>query len=725
MQLLSPEQLEHDLETIARDGFCADPFAQIARRIEDLRPAEEISTTHCAETERWLRNAEGDGQRLWSRDLTPYIEGIQDALDNDLVREVPVVGPGRCGKTVGFENYGFKRMKHGPFTDILWYMKSQSEIDNHVEKNVVPMFADHDDLQAKIGPDRGDDKLDYKRFKNGRWISWLPFNRATITNRQAGFIFGDEIDTYSPKLRDAFRQNMRQRARAIGSRSKLGMASHPDAGWNAGIALAWLESSRGIWVWDCEECGLWSSPCPRAEYRTVLRYDRDPSLSNDEAVAKAGRTARMYCPHCGTGLTDDQRRAMIDRGRWMHKGQTLDPEKGPVGEEQIFEAMGFWIHALMTKMVTLEALAKEWEAAQRHYERTRKPDLIREFMAKTLGEVYEGAGGKGKAIDPKVLAKRARGGAGEDEGSVSTFARGTVPEGVQFVVAAVDVGKAKFDVAFWGFDVEGRCWLIDRETIRDRMVDGRRVEIRPAERISDWLILRWQVLNRVLPLASDRSLRMPVAGVAVDTGGASFKADGEVESGVTWKAREFARRMALAGEAWGTARWQKVRLIKGARSADAPEIPVKASRKISVDELGRPVEPVVLEWDIGVHRLKVLAVERLAVDDGGPGQCYFADGLPQSAFDEFVGEVLIDNSWERRGPNESLDLFGYAEAVRLMLKPDRADIKWDIRPPIWARPVPIEDFEAGDDGMIDASRPARPKRPRTALERMAAINKRK
>jgi hypothetical protein len=36
----------------------------------------------------------------------------------------------------------------------------------------------------------------------------------------------------------------------------------------------------------------------------------------------------------------------------------------------------------------------------------------------------------------------------------------------------------------------------------------------------------------------------------------------------------------------------------------------------------------------------------------------------------------------------------YAEAVRLMLRPDRSDIKWDIRPPIWARPVPI----VNDDG---------------------------
>ena len=63
---------------------------------------------------------------------------------------------------------------------------------------------------------------------------------------------------------------------------------------------------------------------------------------------------------------------------------------------------------------------------------------------------------------------------------------------------------------------------------------------------------------------------------------------------------------------------------------------------------------------------------------------------------EYFNERLINGKWERNGPNESLDLFGYEEAVRLMLKPDRKDINWSTgRRPPWATPVPVS-LEGGD-----------------------------
>lgn len=504
---------------------------------------------------------------------------------------------------------------------------------------------------------------------------------------------------------------MRVRQRAIGTRRKLGMASHPDAGWNAGIALFWKESSRGIWVMRCAECRGFASPCPTAEHRFVLTYQREDKDDETAAVERARRTAAMLCPHCGALLTDAQRRAMVDAGRWMHRSQTLDPERGPVGEEQVFEAMGFWIHALMTKMVTVEQLAGEWETARRHHERSRKPQLIREFTAKTLGEVYEG-GGKAAEISGAVLAKRA---------AESGFRRGTVPPGARFITAAVDPGKAKFDVGFWGWDLEGRSWLIDRVTLMHRFgPHGQQMTLRPAERIEDWTILREQVLNRVLPLAQDPGLKMPVAAMTVDTGGADAKNIEEGESGVTWKAREFARRMMRVGETW--AGWPRVHLIKGAKSPNAPELPV-SSREVNRDQQGKPIAPTVKEWDLGVHRLKMLSVERLAVTDMGPGQCHFAQGLDQSALDEFTGEVLIDGGWDRRGPNESLDLFGYAEAARQIVQPDRADIRWDTRPPVWATPVPIAPAEP--ELTTTTRHPAAPGAPTTALQRMAAMNRKR
>ena len=97
MQLLSPGQVEREIERIAAQEYCADPLEIIGKCLPSWTPPESIQTTRCATTERYIRNAEGDGKRLWSKDLTPYMVGIMEALDHPLVREVPTVGPGRCG----------------------------------------------------------------------------------------------------------------------------------------------------------------------------------------------------------------------------------------------------------------------------------------------------------------------------------------------------------------------------------------------------------------------------------------------------------------------------------------------------------------------------------------------------------------------------------------------------------------------------------------------------
>jgi hypothetical protein len=96
-----------------------------------------------------------------------------------------------------------------------------------------------------------------------------------------------------------------------------------------------------------------------------------------------------------------------------------------------------------------------------------------------LGEVYEG-GGSGRRRSDRAAR------AGEEE---AVWSAGTVPDGVRFVTAAVDVGHRKFDVMIVGWDLEGRSWIIERFTITTRRVKGQDRDIRPAERQDDWLVL--------------------------------------------------------------------------------------------------------------------------------------------------------------------------------------------------------------------------------------------
>jgi phage terminase large subunit GpA-like protein len=252
------EKVSSDLDRLSRDGFCADLTSIAREAIQLLTPPERISTTDCARQYRYLPAPEGTGKIRWSPTLTPYINDIQDLLDNPRVEMVVVIKPGRVGGTVAAENYLFKLMKFGPLVDVLWYLGAGSEVDAYVDNVVTPMFDLHPDIKGKIGKGRSDNKLAFKRI-NGRSLAYLPVNPSTITNRQAGFIVVDEIDTVRPRLRGTMANQVKIRGRTLGSRRKAYICSHPDAGWNSGVGAAYRETCRSIWWWECPECQWWSS----------------------------------------------------------------------------------------------------------------------------------------------------------------------------------------------------------------------------------------------------------------------------------------------------------------------------------------------------------------------------------------------------------------------------------------------------------------------------------
>lgn len=720
MRLLDPEGLLDLVEVIAFDGHCADIADIAADELIHLSPPERISTVECAERFRKVRPAEGSTAIPYDRWRNPFNVAKMNALDNPACNLVVVVKPSRSGGTTVAENYLFRMIKFGPMGDVGWYLGSSEAVKQYCDRIVQPMFDDHADLAARIGSGRSDNNDTSKKI-GGHLVEWLSANDGNFRNREFLFAVMDEPDGWTAKkYAESPKTQLEGRQKQIGRRRKGMIMSHPDKGWAAGVAPAWESTSRGIYIMRCPECSHYAAAHATKFWPEVpefrLFYQRNPEASQDERLAMAEQTAGMVCPHCGSVLTDEQRFAMIDEAStrpgdgYMHRGQTLDPVAGIVGEMAPTSEWGFWDHGLMLKVSTAAELAKALEEALIKHERSgkRKTNELREVMSKLLGEIFEGKAGL-EGVNAAVLQKRAR--------AESVLSIGECPAQGLFITAAVDVGGGKFDVSFRAWDLEARSWWLDRLTLRQRRwADGRMRDIRPRERIEDWDILIDEVILRTFPMIGRPGWAMPVAAVAIDVG----------DGNTTWKGREFARRTLVAGHYWGSSAkpWSRVRLIQGSPSAKAPAL--GKPRIISRDEHGKQIEPVVLEYTLGVHELKELAIERLAINDGGPGQCLFADGIASNYFEEYFNERLIDGKWERNGPNESLDLFGYEEAVRLMLDPDRKDINWNgKRLPPWATPVPVS--VGGGDLSTEAKAAAPeaflPPRKQNIFERFDALNR--
>jgi phage terminase large subunit GpA-like protein len=614
----------------------------------------------------------------YDRMRTPYNVGPMASLDDPKCQMLVMVKPSRSGGTAVAENYLFKLIKFGPMTHVSWALNSDEAVTDYVRNVVKPMFDLNPDLQERVGIARGEDTDSFK-LVSGYPVEWLSAKDSTFRNRQPGFMCLDETDAWAKKWAASPRVQIDGRQKMLGNRRKSAIMSHPDLGYQSGVAAAFEDTSRGIYVMTCPEC-LGHAAAYATKYwdeipQFKLSWTRNEELPPDERVKLAEKTAAVACPHCGAALDDKQRRDMVDaaltrndasRDGWMHRGQRLDPEAGVVGEPDAHIAHGYWVHGIMLKTQDIAKLARDYEQALIKFERTRDAAQLKEFLSKQLGEIFEGSATTG-GISARILKERV---------AEAAYDRGFCPREVCFITAAIDPGRRKFDAAFWGWDLQGRSWLIDRVTERQRLHDGQQWrDIDLYGRIDDWDILWSKVLNRTFPIVGKPDLVMPVAVTLLDS------SDGNA----TWKAREFARRAMLGGYAWGG--WQRLKLIKG-QAGKRPALP-EAPTRIDKDERGQQVEPVLMEYRLGVDALKAQTLERLATADGEPGCCRFPREIEPHYLEEYFGETLIDGKWVRSGPNETLDLHGYAEAGRQLLAPDRAEIDWKNSRPVWATPISL------------------------------------
>lgn len=684
MRVFSRQELVEQARLLAQDEFC-QRAADVAQHLLDrLKPRDRISTLDWSLKHRVIRKEDGTRTK-WSKARTPYLVPVMDALDDPEVLEVIVPKPSRCGGTMVAENFALKCLDYGPPWSVMWYLAGPTEVSSYADRVMAPMFDDHQSVTDKISGGKSDDTKKFKRL-GSQTFELMVMSKTTTTNRQAGFIVFDEPDSYSKDYRSNFLEQGRQRQSDLGTNRKIYACAHADVGWSGGIAAAWVISSQGIYIMRCPQCGTHGSPYPTKYWPDVprfrLSYEKAPEGTPiDQRLALARHSAVIACPN-GCALGEKERAQMAEKGSYMHKGQVLDIDAGITGDPEKSETWGFWVHILMSTQVPLSNLAATLEGALEHKERTGKSDKLKQVLVRTFGEVFEGAGGA-EGLDARSLKNRTRELArGGDDMEPVNYRMGEVPPGVKFLTMAVDVGGNKFDILVRGWDLQRRSWLIERRTIRQRMhADGAWRDIAPPNVQDDWSVLEAEI-DRLYPLQDNPDAALPIAVCTIDA------SDGNV----TWKAYEFARQMD--GKRWGA--WRKVRCIKGATTKTAPPLPPTAT-KISKDSEGRPTKPTVTLHVLGVHTLKEDTLEDLAIDDGGPGHCFFAGDTPDKAFEELFNEPLVDGAFVRNGPNETLDLYGYTEAARLMLQPDRKDRRWDeieARPP-WARPVSLKP-EGGD-----------------------------
>jgi phage terminase large subunit GpA-like protein len=618
--------------------------------------------------------------------LTPYAPAINDACDHPDVRVIAVKGNTRSAKTVSAENMVLRDWTYGPARNVLWFMQDEDSLNDYIDERGEEMLRIHPEVDEKI--DWTDRKNGRKRKMIGRsLVLYRPATARALRAKAAPIIVADEIDAYQKKIRDAIMTLVTSRQEEFGSASKAYLCSHPDAGPDGGIDQVLKDSLLHLWFVRCPHCGGTSSPAaeveawgkPRIYWNVAKLMEAAEEMERVPFLDYVAEHVALVCPHdeCGATFGPSERLELMNAGRWLQQHQDWTRDGQLLGVPRVSAMMGFVIHAFMAPFVKLPETARDWAAAKLTLDNTGIDTHFREVVVKKLGETPTATKAEETIDTWRVVQARL----------ASHYPMKTVPPGVMFMTAFVDVQGDRFEVVVIGWDLGKQSWLIDRYSIKQWPAFGKHGafdNLDPGNRLTDWDIIEEAVIHASYPLQSNPQrleagqdeLFLPIAKVVVNSAGVP---------GVTNNARVWLGN--LLGRAEGRhVESYRVLLMQGSASKTG-ELYGKP-KQVAVDDKGKALLVPIYERYPNVHDVKRLIALRMKIEEPGPGRMNLPATLSPRLVQELVAERFTNGEWiatSRR--NETWDGWVACEVARATLQPDREAL-WTGLLPEWADPKP-------------------------------------
>jgi len=633
-----------------------DPAELVLALAAAVRPPRRVTVAEAAERHRRLK---GDGLKAavaWSHAKVPYLVEPQERMTSRAVSVVVVVGPSQFAKTELLLNVCAHAVLYRP-VDVLVLLAAQDAAKDFMKRRMSRMLEASPDVGSQLGRGRSDDTAYTKVFQSGMRIDAIWPTAQNLASKPVPLVVIDERDRMANDI-DGEGDPVdlaRRRTTSYGKEGKTLVISSPSKpGGASGIVPLWRKGDRNLWAWPCQQCGEYWTPGFDDQRRPT---ERDLAVPAGATAEEARELVRVVCPACGFPHEGRQKPAMMARGVWLAAGVRIDAGGRLHGAAAPNRIASYWLHGLCNPFKTWGDLAAEKVEAELHFEHTGDDEPLKTFVNTVLGLPYVPKGAV--QADADTVAKRA-----EAEG----YRLGTVPAGVRFLTAQVDIQGGYFAVMVSGHAETGERWCVDRFDLRQ--LADQRTDLAPATHPEHWSVLLDHVVGRHYPLAADPARVLPIATTAIDTGGMD---------GVTDNAKAFWRAAVAAGVPE-----LAITLVKGANTTKAPMI---AKEPTYLDTLpsGKPDQSGPRLWIVGGHAIKDVLNNRLSRAEPGPTAMHYPSDFPQRFFDELFAEEKEDGLWvKRRRRNETWDLEVYGTVAFLRLRPGRVD--WE-RPPVQAVPV--------------------------------------
>ncbi len=610
----------------------------------------------------------------WRPELTPYLLEPLDHLSSREYRSVIFVGPARTGKTMTLILGGIAYIVTCAPGDMLVVQMSQDAARDFSRMDLDRALRHSPELASRLSPRARDDNTYDKFFRSGvaLKLGWPAVSQLSSKTLQYVFLTDYDrpenvhnVDGEGPMFDLASK-----RTETYMSRGKTIAESSPGEDYTdakfvrrgneappaRGILSLYNAGTRARWHWPCQHCGELFEAEPGLGCFALPEFDELVELvAHSDLMSLADQYAQVICPHCGAGHDQTNRSAMNAGGRWLHEGQSIvDGEV--VGERRRSNSASYWLGGVAAAYQTWPSIIHAYLTAVLTYAQTGDEGPLRKTTNTDQGAAYL----------PRAAANRR--GAEHLTNRLEQWERGSIPDGVRFITAAIDVQAHQFRVNVMGWGVGLQSWMIDRFSITasNRPEGEKFAAVDPASYVEDWEPLIELVLDRSYKVGE---ITLKPLIVFCDSGG---------KEGVTVNAYEFWRRLRPKGL------HRRFRLVKGVGNVNAPRVQeTYPDARGRTRGAGRGDVPVYL---LNVNLIKDGVHGDLSRDAVGPGYVHLPEWLPNDYFSEITSEIRTSKGWEKetsRQANEDFDLHAYNRAACIVLKAE--SINWD-KPPEWAAP---------------------------------------
>lgn len=402
--------------------------------------------------------------------LTPYAIPFGRTIAERRYRRVVLVISAQSGKTETLLDVIGQRLDQRP-VPMIYVGPNKQMLQEQFEPRLMALLDEAPRLAAKVS--RGKRMTKTRKVVGGVPLRLAHAGSSTaLKSDPAGLALTDEADELMANVKgqgdpiglvDARGDTYSDFVHAIVSTPSRGMKDttrDPDSGlefWtvqdaddiDSTIWKFWQQGTRYHWTWRCPHC----------RERFVPRFaclDWEGKDNDSATAAQARATASLSCPRNGCVIGNEEKEAMNATGRFMAPGQTVTDDDVVVGAPPESDTASFWVSGLCSPFRTFGDRAASYVEAWQ----SGDPDKIQTVVNAGFGEIWTPTGGdvpEWKEVEDRSLP----------------YAKGTVPEGVLFLTAGVDVQKRKLVYVIRGWGVRQESWLITHGEIwGDTRLDG-------------------------------------------------------------------------------------------------------------------------------------------------------------------------------------------------------------------------------------------------------------